>query len=656
MPKFLKGSQEAKEHMRSIREKKSNSNNIKMDLDEIQPPSIVQPIKKTRGRPKKYSSIEEAKEAKKKQTLISNKRKRTKSEPQPEEGGKLNLARDFRVLGRRIKKGWESTIEKPIISTAKAIGSTLENVASKAKDYGQAVLYGRDDYPPKVRDILKKVGSSYVKSMTLKRTPVPSLLTGALSIFSLGKFGKRLERSFDELFHLFVEMTLEDGRRVLLEKNEVINMDINPKSRPKTETKLVSSAIPHLTVNEMLDSTEKYMGKGKFFGYSAKDNNCQDFIVAFFKSNNIGDESDITFIKQDTKSLFRDLPYLRKFANTITDLGATANVITTGAGMEDLKNYDMMLNHLVSHIADPKEPIDPKDYKQSKIIIDAIKREKQELKGKGIRDKNYWVQSVVFDKDKFNITQAKKWLKTNGFKSPNVDKEANTIRFRQADPNMVEDEGYTDYRTKELGNSGINLIIAYKPKNKIKPNNIDMEGGRLVVHHIHHIYQPDSSDSDSDSSDSDMEGGRINIGNVFKKLGRDIKRGFTKEITNPLKSKVINPAEKAIVPIAKQAGRYITSKKGGLATDLIDYGIPAVTSATLGSLGTLTGSPALGVLASAVGDKLGSELIAPQLHKVSGAGAKKFVKGSREAKEHMAKIRSMKGKGLKPAVITGKVY
>ena len=42
-----------------------------------------------------------------------------------------------------------------------------------------------------------------------------------------------------------------------------------------------------------------------------------------------------------------------------------------------LKNYDMLLKHLTSHIVDPREPIDPKDFRQSKLLINSIERVKQ---------------------------------------------------------------------------------------------------------------------------------------------------------------------------------------------------------------------------------------------------------------------------------------
>lgn len=233
-----------------------------------------------------------------------------------------------------ITKGLKKAGQK-IKSGVRKVGEVVAETAEDVGKYGKAVIYGRKDYPPKVRNILKKNGDEVIKGFKIKRTPVSKLLTGALSAVSLGEFGKRFGRSeYDDLFHLFLEMNTASGKRISVEKNEVINMDTTPPKRDKEEVKEITSNIPEgLTIDEMMDKAEQYMGKNKFFGYSARDNNCQDFIIAILRANNIGDNSDIQFVKQNTKQLFKNLPFLRKVSNTITDIGARANVITTGAGM-----------------------------------------------------------------------------------------------------------------------------------------------------------------------------------------------------------------------------------------------------------------------------------------------------------------------------------
>ncbi len=551
-------------------------------------------------------------------------------------GGKITL----KGVIKSVERGFNKEIAKPTEKLINKSGKDLNKAVSAVGEYASAVFGGRNDYPPKVRDILEKVGEKYITGITIGRTPVSGLLTGALSLFSMGKFGKRLEKNFDELFHLFVILTLEDGTKVSLEKNEVINMDINPSlKRPDQESKIVdNNKIPYLTINVMLFNTKKFMGN-KYFNYDAANNNCQDYIVAFFKSNHIGDESDITFIKQNTKQLFNNLGALKNIAHATTDLGAAVNVITTGAGIEEVKNYGMMLNHLTKHITDPKESIDTTDFIQSKKLISAILKEKKHIKGGKIKENKYIVQSVVFDKSDFDVRKAKKWLKSNNYKYEKVDKEANTLRFRQEEPDELEEKGYTKYRTKVLSNN-IKLILVYKNK-KISDNYIkEMSGGKLkkhlIIHHYVHHMNNDSSDSDS-NSDEEMEGGKLDITKEIKKVGKQVSKPVVNKI-----NKTIEPINN-IIPTANKAsnkiGSYVTSKKGGLATDLIDYGIPAATGALVGAPLGLVGGPVAGVLGSAAGAKLGKEVIVPMVHKKSGAG---FKKGSDEAHQHMAKIRALK--------------
>ena len=56
-----------------------------------------------------------------------------------------------------------------------------------------------------------------------------------------------------------------------------------------------------------------------FLTYSAKDNNCQNFILAILQSNGLLNSRNELFTKQSTDSYFSD--DLRKFTSTITDIG-----------------------------------------------------------------------------------------------------------------------------------------------------------------------------------------------------------------------------------------------------------------------------------------------------------------------------------------------
>ena len=475
-------------------------------------------------------------------------------------GGSLKSA--MKKLGSYIKHKYEKVkdVVQPVIKQG----------IKEVKSYVNTVFTGRNDYPPNVRELIKKYGNKIIKSITIDRTPVVQALQSVLNFVSGGKFNERLESMpYDQIFHLRIDITFDDGSVLAVEKNEVINMYEKPVKKEGGQQKFIEFIPEGITLNSMLEEAQKIQGK-KYFDYSAYDNNCQDFIMALLKGSNIGTPEDYTFIKQDSKSLFKNDPFLRKFANTVTDIGGKANEIIFGSGLSEDSD----------------------------------------------------VQSVVFDKDSWTKRKAINWLKKHGYEGLECDEKENTLRFRQFEPNKKY-----SYITKSIGKN-IELIIAYKNKTLINKYNKMPRKSKM--------YDSDT-DSGSDSEDFSgsgirqekaiikkmaklnddvyshhaVHGGKINIAKAFKKLGKTIKKGWEKEIEDPVEK------------FGNQAGKYITSKKGGLATDLIDYAVPAATAAIVGGLSGMATGGVGGVLGSAAGSKLGKEVIAPALHKATGAGVKK---------------------------------
>lgn len=356
---------------------------------------------------------------------------------------------------------------------AKPTKKNVTNIFETAAKTGNLLIQGSNDYPPNVKKILSQYGPQIIKALTLKRTPVDKVLTGALNIFSLGKFNERFEKSFDELFHLFLEIELQSGTRLLLEKNARINMELNPVTRPNTEMKAIANIPQGLSVYQLLENAKRRMGS-QFYSYDAVNNNCQDFLLNILQSSGIGDQSDYSFIKQDTAKLFKGLPILKKVAHTATELGERADIAMQGGQLTksdigNINNYSTFLEHLTSHITDPKEPIDPRDYQQAIKIINIIKQLKSNSAcGRGVllghspnsglkKNVKIDIQSIVFlKKDDWTVAKAKKWLKERRFKSPSPDITEHTLRFRQINP-----ENFTEFKTRRL-NGGILLIFGIK--------------------------------------------------------------------------------------------------------------------------------------------------------------------------------------------------
>ena len=132
-----------------------------------------------------------------------------------------------------------------------------EGIMDKFK-YIKTVLNGRNDYPPKVRGIIEKYGNQEIKSIVIRRNPLQSIMNFALNAVSLGGWNKNMEdKPYDTLFHLSIVLTLNNNTRVVLEKNEVINMDTIIKVAPKTETEDIPDIQPGLTLNTLLNNAKK---------------------------------------------------------------------------------------------------------------------------------------------------------------------------------------------------------------------------------------------------------------------------------------------------------------------------------------------------------------------------------------------------------------
>lgn len=177
-------------------------------------------------------------------------------------------------------------------------------------------------------------------------------------------------------------------------------------------------------------------------------------------------------------------------------------------------------------------------------------------------------------------------------------------------------------------------------------------GGAICTICKHHIDLIDS-ESDSDSDSDDMLGGGY-LSNFASKVEKVSRTGAAKT-----------------KQASKNVGKYVTSKQEnyGLASDLLNYAVPAASSAALGAAATAAsgGNPVVGIAASALGSKLGKmagEEAADRLLKEGGGYAMgthearehakfmrekkhmkhRFVKGSKAAKEHMAKVRAARNK------------
>lgn len=233
-------------------------------------------------------------------------------------------------LRKRLVRGGRLPIN---LNPLDIIPQGLKAVKDKVVDIAQKVVKGRDGYSPSVTAIIEKFADQEVKSIELHRRVLPTVYTGLLNVLTLGEFNKRIkDQPKDKLFHISMWVKLANGKTVLVEKNEVINMKVNPKKEKEEEVQPAGAVPSVFTFGEMLDKTQKEMG-GKYFTYSARDNNCGNYIEAVLKANGMNTKETNDFIGQDAKAILKGYPRIAKALNAITDIAGRANVVMEGGGM-----------------------------------------------------------------------------------------------------------------------------------------------------------------------------------------------------------------------------------------------------------------------------------------------------------------------------------
>jgi len=222
----------------------------------------------------------------------------------------------------------------------------FSNVLKKARDIITAIPRAvvrrvgdvargiRQGYPPDVRAVIGEYGDGVVMNINVRRAPIQSFVDKALNLITMGRWQKAKEDlNYDKMYHLgmVVSLRMPDGleKAVLIEKNQVIN--ITPSFTMMPNMTFVRVPVQHeLTLRQMLDNAQQYMGKD-YFLYDPFQNNCQNFIDGILTANDLNTVEARKFVLQPVDELLKKLPgFTGKVGRTLTDIAALADVALKG--------------------------------------------------------------------------------------------------------------------------------------------------------------------------------------------------------------------------------------------------------------------------------------------------------------------------------------
>jgi len=199
------------------------------------------------------------------------------------------------------------------------------------------LIFGIDNYTYQQQSIINTYGKNIITEIQVCRKPVQGILKKTLNVLSFGKFLNNLKKSpYDDVYHLFIIIKLDNNIQILLEKNERISIKVLNKNELSSlfnsENINIDLLNKEIIFMDLLNNTYKNMGKN-YFIYDSSLYNCQNFVMNILKSNEIYDIKYEKFIYQNPIYLFHNLSYLKKFNNVVTNIGAKFNLLITGSGV-----------------------------------------------------------------------------------------------------------------------------------------------------------------------------------------------------------------------------------------------------------------------------------------------------------------------------------
>lgn len=221
-----------------------------------------------------------------------------------------------------------------LVETFKNVVNKIVNKLSPVANNVINVVPTRTDFPPDVRDILNKYGGQTIASMRVGRSPVNAVIRSLLNVASFGEFNKKIkELGYDNIFHLFILITVADGTTLLLEKNQTIDVttDYNKYNTGK-ETYFEVPINKSITLAAFIKNALDKVGPSIYF-YDPVNNNCQNFIMDLLNSSGFLTLDLRKFIKQDVAKIFSTSPeYVHKLSSFLTNIAAKANRVIKGRG------------------------------------------------------------------------------------------------------------------------------------------------------------------------------------------------------------------------------------------------------------------------------------------------------------------------------------
>lgn len=182
------------------------------------------------------------------------------------------------------------------------------------------MLDGRLYFSNHSSKMLEELGNKKIMEVVVFKKPLMGILFDIME-----KIKNKEEVENKKVFHVGMILTLDDGKKIILEKNEEITINYMYNLPDDTEYRNIEYH-GQMGLAEMLYLTERRIGKQHFYHYDLSHENCQDFTFQCLKSLGITDQNIFKwFMHQNMKELVNKYSPFFKVTQGITNAKRTIN-------------------------------------------------------------------------------------------------------------------------------------------------------------------------------------------------------------------------------------------------------------------------------------------------------------------------------------------
>lgn len=205
-----------------------------------------------------------------------------------------------------------------------------DGIIDRLKGIYDALHHDRLNIKPSMRAALQKIGSIPIIHIAVVRRPIAKVAETMMKFVQTVAIWRNdlFKRPHDKLFHLFLVCTLKTGQRIVLEKNQDLN--IQNYTPNKTDEFMQIRITNGICLIQLVNNAILRFGAPRIFLYDAFGNNCQRFAMDVLTASGLANNSMTKFIIQEVKELVPQ--WGKKLTNFFTSFANRFDEVIHGRG------------------------------------------------------------------------------------------------------------------------------------------------------------------------------------------------------------------------------------------------------------------------------------------------------------------------------------